>query len=195
MVRLRILKKIPMMVIEVPALCTALTEEMKKMVVDTNWRIRKELAIVMPAVMTHMGQDYYADNFMAPFLTLLRDGVGEVRLASAESLPKLTTSANAQWVHEKLFPAVRDLSADEYLLRMSMISALQGRGRTLTHPRNGTSFTVLVQSIHFHTLSLHLLSPLLKLPLTLPSLLPPPHPCSTILPPCASSILLPLFQV
>ena len=105
MVRLRILKKIPMMVIEVPALCTALTEEMKKMVVDTNWRIRKELAIVMPAVLTHMGQDYYADNFMVPFLTLLRDGVGEVRLASAESLPKLTTSANAQVdIHTSLCP-------------------------------------------------------------------------------------------
>ena len=99
---------------------------MKAMFADTNWRIRKELALVMPPLLRSMGQDYFVDNFMVQFLALLRDGVGEVRLAGAESLPKLTTSSNADWVHEKLFPAVRDLSADEYLLRMSMISALKG---------------------------------------------------------------------
>jgi len=50
----------------------------------------------------------------------------QVRIACAETLPKLTTAANATWIHEKLFPAVRDLSGDEFLLRMSMIGALQG---------------------------------------------------------------------
>lgn len=152
LVRLRILKKIPTIVTAVPALCTALTDNMKAMFVDTNWRVRKELALVMPSVYTHMGQDYFVDNFMPLFLVLLRDGVGEVthpsapmlslsllslthpsppslvqvRIACAETLPKLTTAANATWIHEKLFPAVRDLSGDEFLLRMSMIGALQG---------------------------------------------------------------------
>jgi hypothetical protein len=79
LVRLRILKKIPTIVTAVPALCTALTDNMKAMFVDTNWRVRKELALVMPSVYTHMGQDYFVDNFMPLFLVLLRDGVGEVR--------------------------------------------------------------------------------------------------------------------
>jgi len=86
LVRLRILKKIPTIVTAVPALCTALTDNMKAMFVDTNWRVRKELALVMPSVYTHMGQDYFVDNFMPLFLVLLRDGVGEVTHPSAPML-------------------------------------------------------------------------------------------------------------
>jgi len=86
LVRLRILKKIPTIVTAVPALCTALTDNMKAMFVDTNWRVRKELALVMPSVYTHMGQDYFVDNFMPLFLVLLRDGVGEVTHPSAPVL-------------------------------------------------------------------------------------------------------------
>jgi hypothetical protein len=48
LVRLRILKKMPLIVTEIPNLCTVLTEHMKKMFVDPNWRIRKQLAIIMP---------------------------------------------------------------------------------------------------------------------------------------------------
>lgn len=126
LVRLRILKKLPLIATEIPTLCNVLTEHMKIMFVDTNWRIRKQLVVVMPDIIKSMGQDHFCDNFLDSFLVLLNDDVGEVRLACAESLPKLTTPANASWVHEKLFPSVRELATGEYLIRLSMISALEG---------------------------------------------------------------------
>ena len=104
LVRLRILKKLPIIAADIPSLCTTLTEHMKKMFLDSNWRIRKELALVMPAIFGSMGQDHVCEFFIEDFLALLKDDVGEVRLACAESLPKLTSSANAAWVHERLFP-------------------------------------------------------------------------------------------
>ena len=126
LVRLRIVKKIPLIVTEIPQLCTNLTEHFKGMFLDTNWRMREELALVMPDVLTHMGQEYFQEHFMTLFLSLLKDGVGDVRVSTGVALPKLTTAQNASWVHEKLFPAVRDLAADEYLVRISMICALEG---------------------------------------------------------------------
>jgi hypothetical protein len=174
-VRLRILKKMPIIVRDIPILCTVLTGNIRLMFLDSNWRIRKELAVVMPEILQSMGQDYFSDNFLEDFLSLLKDDVGEVRVACAEALPLMTTPINAPWVHEKLFPgmnilciflhlllftvlvfyhflkiililsldcfiltflfyylfyhltvAVKELSGDEYLLRLSMISALQG---------------------------------------------------------------------
>ena len=106
LVRLRIIKKLPIIATDIPNLCNVLTEHMKNMFVDTNWRIRKELALVMPDILKTMGQDHFCDQFLDQFLVLLKDDVGEVRLASAESLPRLTTSSNATWVQERLFPGV-----------------------------------------------------------------------------------------
>lgn len=126
LVRLRILKKLPIIASDIPNLCTVLTEHMKRMFSDSNWRIRKELALAMPDILRSMGQDVFCDQFLEPFLTLLNDDVGEVRVACAESLPRLATPSNVSWVHEKLFPAVRDLATAGCLIRLSMISALQG---------------------------------------------------------------------
>ena len=106
LVRLRIIKKLPIIATDIPNLCNVLTEHMKNMFVDTNWRIRKELALVMPDILKTMGQDHFCDQFLDHFLVLLKDDVGEVRLASAESLPRLTDSSNATWVQERLFPGV-----------------------------------------------------------------------------------------
>ena len=126
LVRLRVLKKLPLIAKEIPNLCTVLTAHMRRMFVDTNWRIRKELALAMPEILRSMGQDHFCEQFLDHFLSLLNDDVGEVRLACAESLPKLATAANATWVHEILFPAVRELATGRCLIRLSMISALQG---------------------------------------------------------------------
>jgi non-SMC mitotic condensation complex subunit 1 len=126
LVRLRVLKKLPLIAKEIPNLCTVLTVHMRKMFVDTNWRIRKELALAMPEILRSMGQDHFCEQFLDHFLSLLNDDVGEVRLACAESLPKLATASNATWVHEILFPAVRELATGRCLIRLSMISALQG---------------------------------------------------------------------
>ena len=60
----------------------------------------------MPDILKTMGQDHFCDQFLDHFLVLLKDDVGEVRLASAESLPRLTDSSNATWVQERLFPGV-----------------------------------------------------------------------------------------
>ena len=109
LVRLRIIKKLPIIATDIPNLCSVLTDHMKKMFVDTNWRIRKELALVMPDILKSMGQDHFCDQFLDHFLALLKDEVGEVRLASAESLPRLTTPSNATWVHERLFPGTNKL--------------------------------------------------------------------------------------
>ena len=103
-VRLRIVKKLPIIATEIPNLCNILTENMKKMFVDTNWRIRKELALVMPDILKSMGQDHFCNQFLQHYLPLLHDDVGEVRLACAESLPRLSTSSNAVWILETLFP-------------------------------------------------------------------------------------------
>ncbi len=104
LVRLRILKKMPIIVRDIPILCTVLTGNIRLMFLDSNWRIRKELAVVMPEILQSMGQDYFSDNFLEDFLSLLKDDVGEVRVACAEALPLMTTPINAPWVHEKLFP-------------------------------------------------------------------------------------------
>ena len=104
LVRLRIIKKLPIIATEIPNLCSVLTEHMKKMFIDTNWRIRKELALAMPDILKSVGQDLFCEKFLDHFLGLLNDDVGEVRLACAESLPKLTNASNAAWAHERLFP-------------------------------------------------------------------------------------------
>ena len=106
LVRLRILKKMPIIVRDIPLICTVLTGNIRLMFLDSNWRIRKELAIVMPGILLYMGQDYFSDNYLEDFLSLLKDDVGDVRVACAEALPLMTTTANAPWIHEKLFPGL-----------------------------------------------------------------------------------------
>ena len=107
LVRLRIIKKLPIIATETPILCSTLTEHMQAMFVDTNWRIRKELALVMPDILKTMGQEHFCDHFLVHFLPLLNDSVGEVRLACAESLPRLSTSSNSTWFQETLFPGTK----------------------------------------------------------------------------------------
>jgi HEAT repeat protein len=126
MVRVRILKKLPLIAEEIPSLCTRLTEQVKGMFTDPNWRVRRELVLAMPAMVKFMGQDFFSDQFMASLLGLLKDGVDEVRSACGIALPQLTTPQNATWVHEKLFPAVRSMATDEFLVRLSMLTTLKG---------------------------------------------------------------------
>lgn len=104
LVRLRILKKMPIIVRDIPTICTVLTGNIRLMFLDSNWRIRKELAIVMPGILSFIGQDYFCENYLEDFLSLLKDDVGDVRVACAEALPLMTTPTNALWIHEKLFP-------------------------------------------------------------------------------------------
>jgi serine/threonine-protein phosphatase 2A regulatory subunit A len=126
MVRLRIIVKLPVIAEEAPSLCTRLTECLKSLFSNTTWRVRKQLLIAMPAIVKHMGQDYYVDHFLAPTLSLLKDQVDEVRTACCAIVPQIAAVSDPVWAHEAIFPSVKSMASGEYLVRLSMISALEG---------------------------------------------------------------------
>lgn len=126
MVRLRIIVKLPIIAEEAPSLCTRLTECLKSLFTNTNWRVRKQLLLSMPAIVKHMGQDYYIDQFLSPTLSLLKDQVDEVRTACCTVLPQIAALTSSEWAHEMIFPAVKAMATGEYLVRLSMIYALEG---------------------------------------------------------------------
>eukprot|EP00600_Ochromonadales_sp_CCMP1393_P000201 CAMPEP_0174985856 /NCGR_PEP_ID=MMETSP0004_2-20121128/18592_1 /TAXON_ID=420556 /ORGANISM="Ochromonas sp., Strain CCMP1393" /LENGTH=580 /DNA_ID=CAMNT_0016238587 /DNA_START=84 /DNA_END=1826 /DNA_ORIENTATION=- len=126
MVRLRILKKLPIIAEEAPSLCTRLTECLKGLFSNTNWRVRKELCTAMPSIVKHMGQDYFIDHFLSLVLALLEDQVDQVRTPAAAAVPLIAAHTDATWTYETLFPPVQAMAAGSCLVRISMISALEG---------------------------------------------------------------------
>jgi len=126
MVRLRIIKKLPIIAEEAPSLCTRLTEYLKALYTNTNWRVRKQLLNAMPSIVKHMGQDYFISHFFAPTLALLKDQVDEVRTACCTVLPLISALSNPVWAYENVFPSIKAMSTGEYLVRLSMITALEG---------------------------------------------------------------------
>ena len=46
----------------------------------------------MPAVVKHMGQDYFVEHFLTALLLLLKDGVDEVREACAVTIPNIAST-------------------------------------------------------------------------------------------------------
>jgi serine/threonine-protein phosphatase 2A regulatory subunit A len=146
MVRLRIIVKLPIIAEEAPSLCTRLTECLKALFANTNWRVRKQLLTAMPAIVKHMGQDFFIDHFLAPTLSLLKDQVDEVRTACCAIVPQIAAVSDPNWVHEAIFPAVKSMASGEYLVRLSMISALEGflRLDTLSEKFHGEVLTMLV---------------------------------------------------
>ncbi len=126
MIRLRILKKLPILVASVPALVTRLTATLKALFSDSNWRVRAEMTCSVPAVITHLGQVYFSENFLAEFLGMLRDSVDEVRVCAAKTLSVLVPIVGVEWAYDSIFQAVRSMCKADYLLRLSMLQALQG---------------------------------------------------------------------
>lgn len=126
LVRLRILNKLSVLAEAAPAMCSRLTEPMKKMFIDSNWRVRKGLAQAMPPILKHMGIDYFMEHFRVEFQRLLKDGVDEVRAGCCWALPHLVKASNPNWFQEKIFPSVREMASNEFLVRLSMLSALEG---------------------------------------------------------------------
>jgi len=125
-VRLKVLVKFNVIAEEIPTLCSKLTTTMKSMFTDTHWRIRKQMALTSASLIQHMGKDYYKDNFLASFLLLFKDEVGEVRGASCGCVAPIAIAADVTWVYENIFPAIKAMATDEYLVRLSMLTALQG---------------------------------------------------------------------
>lgn len=126
LVRLRIIKQLAVIAEEAPSLCTRLTEALKNMFSNTNWRVRKALVEAMPAVVKHMGQDYFVDHFLKLSLLLVKDGVEEVRTAASKALPEVAAETDINWSYEKIFPTFKTYASEDYLVRLTMLSAFQG---------------------------------------------------------------------
>jgi len=126
MVRLRVVRKLPVIAEEAPSLCTRLTETLKQLCASPNWRVRKELLLAMPSLVKHMGQDYFVLHFLGPVLKLLEDRVDQVRTAAAAAVPLIAAHTDTAWAYETLFPPVRSMAAGTYLVRVSLVAALEG---------------------------------------------------------------------
>lgn len=126
LVRLRIIKRLPLIAQEAPSLCTRLTESLKALFANTNWRVRKALVEAMPAVVKHMGQDYFVDQYLNLCLLLVKDGVEEVRTAASHAMPEIARVTDVNWVYEKIFPTFKTFASEEYLVRLTMLTAFQG---------------------------------------------------------------------
>lgn len=125
LVRLRIIKKLDIIAKEAESLCTRLTENLKSMFNHSNWRLRKGLVEAMPSVVQHMGQDYFVDHFLNHSLLLVKDGVEEVRIAACEALAKIASITEIAWVYDRIFPTFKSLANEDYLTRLTMMTALE----------------------------------------------------------------------
>ena len=126
LVRLRIVKKLPIIAAETPTLCLKLTVILKRTFQDSNWRVRKHLGQAMPYVIKHCGADYFTEHFLSDFLSLLQDPVDEVRSDCAKTVPSFIAAAGATWVFDKVFPTVKRLLGEGFMIRLGMLSILHG---------------------------------------------------------------------
>lgn len=126
MVRIRVISKLSSIAEFLPQLFNRLTPTIVGLFSDTNWRVRKQLILSMPAVVQHLGSEYFLEQFLPAFLLLFKDGVSETREAAAEVLPVIcnATHSNSSWVHDQVFPVIKAMATDEYLLRVSMLGGL-----------------------------------------------------------------------
>ena len=97
-VRVRLVSKIPVIAETVPSLCTSLTPTIKEMFKDQFWRIRATLATTMPAVLKYMGVEVFVSNYLDEYLKLLKDSVGDVRVATANSLLPLILASGVEFI-------------------------------------------------------------------------------------------------
>jgi len=126
LVRLRIIKRTNIVAEEVPNLLSRLTDSLKSLFSHPNWRLRKALMESMSSILKYMGQDYFVDHFLNSSLLLVKDGFDEVRTAASEAMADIAKISEANFVYERIFPVYKNLSAEDYLTRLTMVTALQG---------------------------------------------------------------------
>jgi HEAT repeat protein len=124
-VRLRVLQKLSAIAGQVGPLLERITPQLVSMYSDENWRVRRQLNLEMPAVMKHMGQEYFQTHFLEPYVKSLKDSVSEVRNGMAFSLCEMVQVVDSNWVQDKIYPTVKGMTADEYFSRITMVSALK----------------------------------------------------------------------
>lgn len=125
LVRLRIIKKTPLIAEKIPDLCAKITPSLKLMFTESNWRVRKELVLTMPAVAKHMGVDFFTEHFIGEYLARMKDGVHDVRHAATSTLPHMVTAVSAGWVYDNVFPTIRGMAKEDFLNRLVMLDAVR----------------------------------------------------------------------
>jgi serine/threonine-protein phosphatase 2A regulatory subunit A len=65
LVRLRILRKLDVIAEQTPSLCEKLTESIKRMFKDINWRVRRQVGSAMADVVKYMGRDFFCGSLPA----------------------------------------------------------------------------------------------------------------------------------
>lgn len=127
LVKLRIVKHLPIIAAESPSLCTRLTDVLKVLFSHSNWRLRKALVEAMPAIVKHMGQEFFTEHFFTLSVQLIKDGTEEVRQAASVSISQIAANiSEINWIYEKLFIHFKNICQEEYLIRSNMVSALHG---------------------------------------------------------------------
>lgn len=126
LVRLRIIRKVPMLAEEAPTLCSKLTDSIKLAWKDSNWRMRQACLQVAPALARHLGRDYFMDNFLNILIEKLRDEVQEVRHACPDALGGVSRVLGAEITMERIYPPLRAMSAETSLLRVSQVLNVEG---------------------------------------------------------------------
>jgi HEAT repeat protein len=79
----------------------------------------------MPSIIKHLGVDFFVDNFLGSFMDTFKDGVSEVRLGSASALPAMADAGGAPWMYDKIFPTIKAMATEEYLLRLTLLSCIR----------------------------------------------------------------------
>jgi serine/threonine-protein phosphatase 2A regulatory subunit A len=125
MVRIRVISKLPAIVESLPQVFNRMTGSLQGLFTDSNWRVKKQMILAMPAVVKYLGQDYFLEQFLTPYLLTFKDAVSETRETAAAVLPVIchATTGNTSWVHEQVFPTVKSMSSDEFILRATMLGA------------------------------------------------------------------------
>lgn len=127
MVKLRIVKNLPVIASESPSLCTRLTDVLKLLFSHSNWRLRKALLEAMPSIVKHMGQDFYSEHFHNLCVQLIKDGTEEVRQAASVAFSQISANIKEiNWIYEKIFAHFKNICQEEYLVRCNMVTALHG---------------------------------------------------------------------
>lgn len=125
-VRLRVLLKLDVICAQAGPLMETLTPQLVSLYSDENWRLRRQLNLSMPAVMKHMGQEYFQTHFLEHYVKSLKDSVSDVRNGMAESLTELAKAVtDVNWLQDKIYPTVKGLTSEDYFARITMILALQ----------------------------------------------------------------------
>ena len=124
-VRLRILSKLTRVAEDVPNLLTKMTPSLKTLYGDSNWRVRRAIAQAMAAVSSTLGHEYFENHFLVEYLSLLKDGVSEVRIGIGETFPGMIEATTSEWFFTNIFAAVKTLVEAEYLVRLSIIGGLR----------------------------------------------------------------------